>query len=603
MAEAQARLQSLVPYIKENYPRWWTDNGTLSLDHLLRISVSHSSINDAGERRLSYASLFLMSISAIVLLIACFNLANMVIVRGAARHREIAIRMAIGGGRLRIMRQLFIESFLLATLGGALGLVLAFWGTRTLNAWLGAEFGPTDPTRSLGISLDLRVLAATLGFCLIAAVLSGLKPAWRLSRREVVTDLKESGGGVLRSTGRVRRPRGLSVVCQIALSVVLVMGAGLFGRAALKTIQADPGFSYAGKLVIEVDALAAGHDPARSAQVCEALTERLSAVPGIQAVGLSASFPFGGGDYSGEVREYAPGLEGETASRHRGSPTLYTVGASYFEAMGLPLLQGRFFQRLDSAPNAEKVVIIDERLAHKLRPDGNALGCLIQYGEDIFGPPYRVVGIVPHLRAIWDDHIDRAHIYLPMGPDCQPAYIHLRAASPARGAEVALLSKIRAEIRRIDPDLPVLSVATLTDHRRNNSTVWFMETLARLVIAFGAMALFLASLGIYAVKGYMVASRTPEIGIRKALGATHWSIMGMVMREGMVLTLTGLFAGLLLGLAAARLIGSLLYGVHPVDPISIVVTVALLGVASLLASYLPARRAARIDPMVALRYE
>jgi predicted permease len=596
-AAAQVQLQTLLPHLKEGFPKQWRDRAALDLQRLPRL-VTISNGDDRAT--LSGVSLFLMSISTVVLLIACLNLANMIVVQGAARHRELAIRMAIGGGRLRIVRQLLVESLLLALLGGTFGLALAFWGIRMLNASVAiTAFGLVG----FRVDLDLQVLAATLCFCLVAAVLSGLRPALRLSQRDIIADLKESAGGALRSARRTRRPGGLSVICQIALSVVLVMGAALFSRAALKTTELDPDFSYAGKLVVEVDPVAGGYNRARSVQVCEALADRLSTLPGIQAVGVSESFPFGGGDFTGEVREYAPGLEDEAVSRHRDAPALYTVGVNYFAAMGLGLQQGRSFQRLDSAPNAEKVVIIDERLARKLRPDGNALGCLIQYGFEVFGPPYRVIGIVPHLRAIWDDHIDRAHVYLPMAPDCQPAYIHVRAADSTRGADAALLQRIRSEIGKLNPELPMVSVATLADHRRRSYVVSQMEMLARLVVSFGVMALFLASLGIYAVKGYMVASRTSEIGIRKALGAAGKDIMGMVLREGLMLTLVGLGFGLLLGLAGARLITGVLYGVSPADPVSIAVAVALLGVASLLASYIPARRAAKVDPMVALRCE
>ncbi|MHC4329275.1 MAG: FtsX-like permease family protein, partial [Planctomycetota bacterium] len=254
---------------------------------------------------------------------------------------------------------------------------------------------------------------------------------------------------------------------------------------------------------------------------------------------------------------------------------------------------------------AEKVVIIDESLARRLRPDGNALDCLIQYGlwRPSSSPPHRVVGIVPHLRIVSEGKADIAQIYEPMGSDRRPVYIHLRLGGTTRGTEATLVQRIPTEIRAMDPHLPILSVMTLADCHRNNPSVWAAGIGARLAVTFGTMALFLASLGIYAVKGYMVASRTPEIGIRKALGATHGNIISMVLREGILLTLTGLLVGLLLSLAAARLIGSLLYGITPVDPVSIVVTVALLGAASMLASYIPARRAARIDPMAALRYE
>jgi len=608
---AQAQLQSLVPRLKENNPRWWPRSGTLGLSRLPRLSAG------SGDDRtfLSGAGLFLMSVSAVVLLVACLNLANMAIIQGTARQREIAIRMAIGGGRLRIMRQLLVESLLLAMLGGAMGLALAFWGTRILNAWVGALQFPIALTDSARMGIDLRVLAATLGFCLIATVLSGLRPALRLSRREVIADLKQSRGEVLRSTGRVRRPRSLSVVVQIALSVVLVMGAALFTRSALRTAPADSGFSLDDKLLVEIDTLSTGYDLVRSRQVYESLTDRLRSMPGVQAVSLSASFPLADVGSGGSVREYTPGAEKDQRDEEEvmrdlfaNSPTetstVYAVGVDYFEAMGMPLLQGRTFHRLDSVPDAEKVVIIGETLARKLRPDGNALGCLVQYGwRPSSSSPSRVVGIVPSLRIVTDNDFNPTQIYVPMGPDCRPVFIHLCIASKNHATETALLQQIPTEIRKVDPHLPIISVITMAAFHRNNPFVWLWGFGARLAVLFGAMALFLASLGIYAVKGYMVASRTPEIGIRMALGATHKDIMGMVFCEGTVLTLAGLVVGLLLGLGAARLIASLLYGVGPVDPVSIAVAVVLLGAASLLAGYIPARRAAKIDPMDALRYE
>jgi predicted permease len=604
MAAAHAQLQSLVPRLKEKYPRQWQDRSMLQVRRLPRLTTVDT---EDDRTRLSIVSLFLMGVSAIVLLIACLNLGNMIVVQGATRRREIAIRMAIGGGRLAIVRQLFVESFLRAILGGAFGLILAFWGTRILHAWI---TGPQVPGLhgELRTGLDVRVLAATLSFCLIATVLFGLKPALRLSRRDVMADIKESGAEAPRLVSRRWRfvPRGLSVIAQIALSVVLVMGAAMFTRSALYAAQVNPDFSLGDKLLLEIDPLAAGYDRTRSLQVYETLTEHLGAMPGIRAAAASTSFPFcGDAEWGYRIAEYTPGAEDEESDalpKRRPKPAyvVYSVGGEFFESMGIPLLQGRPFNRLDSVLDAEKVVIIDERLARRLRPNGSALGCLIQFGFSSLSSPYEVVGIVPDVRSNVDQQTF-PQIYVPIMSDQLPAYIHLRVAGAE--SETALLERIAAEIRKVDPRLPVVSVTTLAQKYRTSPPVWGAGLGARLAITFGAMALFLASLGIYAVKGYMVASRTSEIGIRKALGATHRDVMGMVMREGMVLTLAGLFVGLLLGLAAARLIGSLLYGVSPIDPVSIIVTVALLGAASLLASYIPARRAARVDPMVALRWE
>jgi len=277
------------------------------------------------------------------------------------------------------------------------------------------------------------------------------------------------------------------------------------------------------------------------------------------------------------------------------------VGVNYFETLGIPLLQGRVFRWSDSAPNAEKVVIIDEKLARRLRPDGNALGCLIQYDEFFFSSTYRVVGIVPILRNISSIKKDLPYIYEPLSPDALPANIHVRVTEGASAATMA--RKISAEIHGIDPHLPIVTVATLADCHRDNELVWVTGFSARIALILGVSALFLASLGIYAVKGHMVASRTSEIGIRMALGATRRDVMVMVFREGLVLTIVGLTFGLLLGLGAARVVASRLYEIESTDPTSIVLTVLLLGIASFVAGHIPARRAARIDPIVALRHE
>jgi len=606
MSAAQAQLQALAPRLKDKYPRQWKANSSLYLHQPPRFAI----INDDSEgAAMAGLSLVLMGVSAAVLLIACLNLASMMIVQGARRHREIAVRLALGGNRMQIIRQLLIESLLLALLGGVFGLLLALWSIRALNNWVVALQCPLDIVDALRVGLSMRVLLVTLGFCLIATILFGLRPALGLSRRDIVGELKESGNVMFMPLKR-KRVR-LSLLCQIALAVVLVMGAALFTRGAVKALRPSSEFSFKGKLLVKLDTFAAGYDLARNQQVYETLVDRLRLLPGIRAVSLSASFPFAEGGrsgYGGVVREYVPGIENDRDRESggpprlvKGGPDVHMVGADYFEALGMPLLQGRPLQRLDSVPVAEKVVIVDEQIARRLRPNGNALGCLITFGWET--SPYRVVGIVPTLRIATDDDIPSTQMYLPMAADSRPTFIQIRVAETLDDNEVALQENIRTFIREIDPQLPILLLKSLADCYHDNPFVWTATISAKLAAIFGAMALFLASLGIYAVKGYMVASRTSEIGIRKALGATHRDIMGMVFREGTVMTLAGLVVGLLLGLGAARLIASLLYGIGPVDPISIAVAVALLGAASLLASYFPARRAAKIDPMEALRYE
>jgi len=601
MSAAYAQLQPLAANLEESFPQKWRYR-TFHLARLPRMSMETAPQDD--RRRLSGVSLFLMSVSAVVLLIACLNLANMQMVQGTSRHREIAIRMAMGGGRRRILRQLLIESFLLAILGGSLGLALACGGIRILTTSLAVIPLPMQVgAAAVQAQVDVRVLMGTLGFCGIAALLSGLRPAWRLSRRDIIHDLKESPRGAFRPAGKTHRvvPRGLSAACQIALSVVLVMGAGLFTHSAVKAVNTTPGYSFDGKLLLEVDPLATGYDRTRSHQVCQSLVDHLSAIPGIQAVGLSTPIPFGPGIYSFHIAEHGPESGDDTGSRW--SATMNFISGDYFQSIGLPLLQGRHFSRIDSTANAAKVAIIDEPTARRLRPDGNALGCLISIGS----APHEVIGIVPGIRDSIFEKEAQPHVYVPFGGDSDlpfpMIYIVVRVASTAPGAETALLQRIPEEIRKVDPYIPVLSLTTLSDFHRNSISMWFVRIGAELATAFGAMALFLAALGIYGVKGYMVASRTPEIGIRKALGATCRDISAMVLREGATLTLVGLAVGMLLALAAARLVASVLCGVSPVDPVSICVTLLLLGGTSLLASYLPARRAAKIDPMEALRYE
>ena len=607
-SQAQAWLQSMFPRLKQMYPHPLKQANMFRLNPLPRLDAAGA---DNDRPTLSRISLALMGVSGVVLLIACLNLANMIVVQGAGRQREIAIRAAIGGGRLRIVRQLLVESLLLAVFGGILAVGVAFWGVRVLKLWAAMGQLPMYLGEAVnsGVALDVRVLAGTLAFCLIATVLFGLKPALSLSGRDLCRDLKESGRGVVQAARRKRWfvPRGLSVLCQMALSVALVMTATLLARTALRAARVEPSFGLDGKVVVSLEPFAGGYDTAQAKQACERLAERLKDVPGIAAVGLSCKSPvdLGWWPWSNErVVEYVPGREDDTPSSLLAKELhLYEVNGDYFEAMGIRLLQGRPFCPLDSAPDAEPVVIIDALLARKLRPEGSALGCLIQYGNNGVSAPCRVVGIVPNLQSVWGNGQVQPYAYEPIKADHEPESIHLLGRSGTPGAEAALVRIIGERIRELDPRLPVLSAESLADRHRSHPTVLLTKTVARLAVMFGAMALFLAGLGLYAIKSHMVASRTPEIGIRMALGATRRDILTLVLRQGAISTFIGLLVGALLAFVMTRVIRSALQGISTIDLVSIVVTVAILTATSLLAGFVPARRAAKIDPLEALRCE
>jgi hypothetical protein len=393
------------------------------------------------------------------------------------------------------------------------------------------------------------------------------------------------------------------VICQIALSVAFVMVAMLFLRTALKLGNTYPGFDLQGKILVEIDALASGYTPAQAGAACARLAERLKGMPGVLAVGWSMGFPVGD-SYRGlsqRVAEYQPGIEeDDTKSLFRRGAMTFPVNGEYFEAMGIPLLQGRPFRPGDSAAEAEPVVIIGDRLAHRLRRNGSALDCRIQHGEGSDLQVCRVVGVVATLREPYDAASDWAQIYQPLAPDQVPRYIHIRMA-PA--TESSLLQNLGPMIRKIDPTLKVVSLMSLTDHYRRSGTVQQARMNARVITMFGVLAMFLAGLGLYAVTAHTVATRTREIGIRMALGASRRRVLALVFRQNGMSLLVGLVLGLWLAMGLTSLIRGTLYGIRPLDPASIAATVILLTMTSLVAGCVPALRAVRVNPMAALRVE
>lgn len=591
---ARASLQAVIPILRAEHPERWSPRCMPYIYPVPRVSTI---FQDKERPIMTGLSLFMMGVSVAILIIACLNLASMLIIRGAGRCREIAVRLALGGGRSQIIRQLLTESLLLTLLGGGLGLVLAFGGITVVNAWFASSQRPE--WRCLQAGLSTRALGITLCTSCAASLLFGLRPALGLSRRDIVGELKESSS--LMERPLKRRESGLSVLCQIAMAVVIVMIAVMFAHHALQVARSAHGADMENTLVVHVDPFSGGYDRTRGVEVCEALADRLESLPGVESLGASPSFSFGrSGNES--IYEHIPGGEREESERLVAkAAAVSVVGRDYFSSTGIPLLQGRSFNPLDRVPQAEKVVIIDQTLAGRLRPNGQALGCLIKYS--IFSDrsePYRVVGIARSIPGGQNEQA-AAQAYIPAGLDQMCTCLYLRMTD-GRSTE-ATQRQLGEIIREVDPHLPVLSIATLAYRCRDHETLWFARISARLTSIAGGTALFLAALGISAVKGYMVASRTREIGIRKALGATRLDIMSMVFREGLVLTVIGLILGLLLGWGVTRFLASMLYGYRAVDAGGIAVTIGVLGVVSLAAGHFPARKAAKVDPMTALRSE
>lgn len=591
---ADASLTVLSAHLRKTFPSDWKSINQLRLRPLPRIHVSIRNEHTA----LAVISTSLMIAGIVVLCIACLNLAHMVLVQGAARQREIAIRRALGAGRFRVIRQFLTESLLLALLGGAVGLVFAYGCTRLLNAVIARP----KYFHGVQIGLDLAVLAATLGFSLLATVLSGLSPALRLSKYNLVATMKASCTGFSQAPAHRNRiiPRGVSVAGQVALAALLVMGAALFTRSAWQAAHVDPGYGTAGKLIMGIDCRVDGRQGAPCRQLYAQLMARLRGLPGIQAVGLSEELPLDG-LASADVQMAEPQTNDKGRSRRASIESAkQNIAGDYFQAMGLSLLQGRYFTREEGVSQA-KVAIVNETLARQLKPDGNVLGYRFKWGGEI-------VGIAPAVRHSLFREQPEPQVYYPLRESPGQAFLVVRVVDGMIGHEGALLGRLRREIHGTSPDIPIFYMGTMSEFHHTRLGRWSANLMAQLSLVFGAVALFLAALGIYGVKGYMVATRTPEFGIRMALGARGRDIVSMVLRDRVMLTLSGLGAGVCIAVGVAHAIGRLflanvLCDLNPVDPVSVVVTLVLVGFAILIAGYIPAQRAAKIDPMEALRRE
>ena len=529
----------------------------------------------------------LLGAVALVLLIACANVANLLLARAGARQKEMAIRTALGAGRRRVVRQLLTESVLLALLGGVFGVLLAWWGIGALSA-LGSERLPMLKQSRL----DLPVLGFTMLISLVTGLVFGIAPAVAVSRTNVHEMLKEGSRGS--SEGRSSsRLRGLLVVSEVALALLLMIGASLMTRSLLKLHDVDPGFHPPGVLTASIDLPPSKYSkPEQQVAFYRQLEERLEAMPGVSAAGLTSVLPLTGNNQGMPMV-----IEGRPVSGPSDAPILYfrMVNDRYFQAMRIPLRKGRLFTAEDKQ-GAPRVLMINETMARRFWPNRDPIGKRVGSGapQDWM----TVVGVVGDVRHMSLAQEPDAEIFLPFAQNPQPAMkLVMRTASdPLRSA-----SALRQAVMEVDRDQPVSRVASMEQNLSNSvATKRFATTLLGI---FATVALVLAIVGIYGVISFSVTRRQQEIGVRMALGARGGDVLRMVVGQGILLALIGVAIGLAAAFPLTRVIGSLLYGVRATDP-AVYAGVALLLVAvAALASYLPARRAARMDPVVALRYE
>ncbi|HYG35512.1 MAG TPA: FtsX-like permease family protein, partial [Clostridia bacterium] len=598
--------ETLASQMEEAYPEANKDY-TFDVGKISRFSVNTYPQEDSVPTSMS---VLFLGMSGAVLLIACLNLANMMLARGTARRREIAIRLSLGSGRWRLVRQLLTEGCLLSFIGGLAGLLVSAWASKLLVASL----MPRLPffTVVFDPRPDWRILLVTFCFCLFSVLVFALGPAWRLTRTNVITELKEQVGDD--SHGKVRRslfaPRNLLVIAQLALSLALLTTAGLFARGAVKAVQANPGFSLEKLLLVETDAALSGYDETRAKQIYLGLLEKLRNLPSVQAASFSYMVPFGLFSDSREVHK--AGASADNKQNNEGGQggqssyaTFNIVATDYFKTLGMPLLRGRDFNSLEMAAGTSsgaRVAIIDEPLAQRLWAGEDPVGRQIKFsGQE---EAVHIVGVVPGIRDRLENQATEPHIYVPYGQEQRSSVnFHVRIVADGREAEAAMLKMVQDTIRSAHPHLAILSVQTLRQSHEEGLMVWIIKTAARLFAIFGAMALFLAVVGVYGVKAYVVARRTREIGIRIALGATSRDVLWMVLREGITLTAAGLAIGLGLSIAVGFAVRSVLYGVEAIDPLAFTLAPLSLAGAALIACYLPARRATAIQPMAALRCE
>jgi putative ABC transport system permease protein len=591
--QAQADLALIASQQAAAYPE-------TNRSRTVQVLAFNQTDNPQQQQQLVSVARLLMSVVGLVLLIACANIANLLLARGSARGKEIAVRLAIGATRWRIMRQLLTESVLLAACGGVLGLLLTWWATSSFRAM-------PPPAGALPLApqfaIDLRVLLFTSVLALVAGIIFGMAPALRISRPEIVPALKDDSW-----SSRDRRSyfnlRNLLVVMQVALSTVLLIAAGLFLRSLRFAQSIDPGFDSERIVTVPLNINLLRYTKPQGRDFYRHVVESVQGVPGVEAASLARNLPLGGGSSVRSLLiERREGPDNDSRSEGAGSAgndpnsvNVNVVGPKYFQTMGIPLLRGRDFSFQDTE-DKPGVVVVNESFANRHLPGQEVLGRRISF-NGTKGPWKEIVGVVRDSKYIALSEPPTPFVFLPLQQNHETGMTLITRATRNPSS---LVAAVRNEVQNIDKNLPISNPMPMSE--------WIVNSLyaarmgATLLGIFAALALSLASIGLYGVMSFAVSQRTRELGIRMALGARPTDVFKLVLQQGFGLIMSGVVVGLIVSLAVSKLLVTFLYGIRATDGITFVVIPIVLTIVAGIACYIPARRATKVDPLVALRYE